>query len=288
MMRTYAVIPSRALSRIAGRLSRLRPPRRMLDCCIRRYAAYYGVDTGEMEVPPGGFSSFNQFFTRRLAEGARSVDGDGRAVVSPVDGRIDQFGGIRSGTMPQAKGITYSLFRLIPSDAARAFADGDFITIYLAPGDYHRIHSPVDGTITGYLHIPGRLLSVRPSMARTVPDLYTGNERVVTFISSARGTVAVCKVGAANVGAVTLSYDEAASGHFSRRPAERAYGPAERRDVRRGDEIGVFNLGSTVIALFERGMLRFTVDAAGRRVRMGEQIAVLTDRNTTGKTGRGK
>jgi phosphatidylserine decarboxylase len=162
---------------------------------------------------------------------------------------------------------------LIPSVSGKAFIDGDFMTIYLSPGDYHRIHSPVDGMIIGFLYVPGRFLSVRGSIARMVSGIYIGNERVTTFIRTVKGNVAVCKVGAANVGAISLTYDSVLLRGFSRVPIEKAYLAAEEKPVRRGDEIGVFNLGSTVIVLFEKGMSRFSVDVSERQVQMGQGIA---------------
>jgi len=270
----YRLMPLRLMSGITGMISSLRFPRAILRRAIDLYASRYGVNTAEMMVPPGGFGTFNDFFTRKLAAGARPIDADRRAVVSPVDGRIDRLGRIERDAMIQAKGIEYSLRDLIPSGTAEAFIDGDFITIYLSPGDYHRIHSPVDGTIAGYLHVPGRLLSVRESLVKRVPGLYTGNERVVTYIRANRGMVAVCKVGAANVGAISLSYDAAARKGFSRSPKESLYNADQQKKVLRGDELGVFNLGSTVIVIFEKGSVRFTVESPGRRIRMGEKIAV--------------
>lgn len=270
----YKIIPLKTLSRLIGVVSRVHFPPWLLRRAVDWYSSRYNVNTGEMITPTEGFRTFNEFFTRRLKEGSRGMDTDRRAVVSPVDGRIDQFGPIESSTMMQAKGIRYPVRDLIPSEAAAAFNNGDFITLYLSPGDYHRIHSPVDGTITGYMHVPGRLLSVRESVARNVPGLYTGNERVITFIRSKRGMVAVCKVGAANVGAISLSFDAAASKSFSHSLKEVIYPAAKEKTMRRGDELGVFNLGSTVIIIFEKGIVRFTIKSTGLKIKMGQQIAV--------------
>ncbi len=270
----YVILPLKAFSRITGMISRIRFPQRLIRRAVNLYSSRYGVNTREMIVPPEGFRTFNDFFTRRLRAEAREIDADRRAVVSPVDGRIDQLGRIALNTMVQAKGIEYSVRDLIPSKAAGAFIDGDFITIYLSPGDYHRIHSPVEGIITGYMHVPGRFLSVRESVAWAVPGLYTGNERVITYIRAKRGMAAVCKVGAANVGAISLSYDAMASTSFSHSPREVLYPAAKEKTVRRGDEIGVFNLGSTVIVLFGKGTVRFTVELPGRKIKMGQKIAV--------------
>lgn len=274
MSRLYRYIPLRFMSGITGMISRIRFPRTILRRAIDLYSFLYSVNTAEMAVPPGGFATFNDFFTRKLAADARQVDADRRAVVSPVDGRIDQLGRIDRDGMVQAKGIGYSLRDLIPSESAEAYMDGDFITIYLSPGDYHRIHSPVDGAIAGYLHVPGRLLSVRESLVRSVPGLYTGNERVITYIRAKGGMVAVCMIGAANVGSIRLSCDAAARKGFSRSPGESVYNAAEQKKVLRGDELGVFNLGSTVIVIFQKGSVRFTAESPGRKIRMGEKIAV--------------
>lgn len=270
----YRLMPVKTVSRIIGIISHMPLPPGLMRRAMDLYSSRYGVDTVEMMVPAEGFRTFNGFFTRKLKKGARKIEKDRRAVVSPVDGRIDQMGRIEHDSVVQAKGIDYSLRDLIPSEWARTFIDGDFITIYLSPGDYHRIHSPVDGTIAGYMYIPGRLLSVRESVARTVPGLYTGNQRVVTYIRTKRGMVAVCKVGAANVGSISLSYDIAACQGFSSSPLEFMYPASEEKAVSRGDELGVFNLGSTVIVVFEKGTVRFMIEAPGRKIKMGERIAV--------------
>ncbi len=233
------------------------------------------MNTDEMLVPEGGFRTINRFFTRSLLPGARVMDVSPASIVSPVDARVDQYGRINSNLLIQAKGIDYTLEGLIPSPMHEKFIDGDFITLYLSPGDYHRIHSPVSGLIYGYQHVPGKLFTVQDFMVRSFPDLFSVNERITSYIGTDAGFVAVCKVGATNVGRISLSYDSIISNKTFRSRKEVLYPDNERKPIERGGELGTFNLGSTVVALFEKGMVKFEPMEIGSKVRMGQRIAVL-------------
>ncbi len=268
----YRILPLCVISRIFGFFTRIPLPRLLLYPVISWFSKKYGVNSEEYEEPQGGFRTFNSFFTRKLKIGVRQVDHSPQVVISPVDARIDQFGHIESSTLIQAKGIDYSLEGLIPSERYCHFIDGDFITLYLSPSDYHRIHSPVDGIIEGFLHVPGRLFTVQESLVRTMPRLFELNERITTFIRSAGGMVAVCKVGATNVGRISLSYENIFANKMFRSKKERIYSEQEKKQVFRGQEIGVFNLGSTVIVLFEKGLIQFADCVLGKKVKMGEKI----------------
>lgn len=274
----YRVLPKGLISRIMGGIARLRLPRFLLDSIINAYCANYRVNRDEMEVPPGGFVSFNMFFTRKLKKGVHTIDRGEYSVVSPVDGRVDQCGAIDGSAIIQAKGISYTVESLVPSGRAKDFMGGSFITIYLSPADYHRIHSPVTGKIDGYLHIPGKLFTVQKYMVDRMPGLFAKNERIITFITTGSGKTALCKIGALGVGRITLSYAAAMTNRFFRSHEEKYFDTTARIAVKKGDEVGLFNLGSTVILLFENGMVKFNPLPEGTRVRMGQKIGVMKKR----------
>jgi phosphatidylserine decarboxylase len=210
-----------------------------------------------------------------MKEGTHPIDSSSGCVVSPVDARVDRYGDITDTTIIQAKGIDYSVRDLIPSDTYRKFLWGSFMTLYLSPGDYHRIHSPVSGQISGYFNIPGTLFTVQEWMVNGLRNLFIKNERLVSYVECAAGTVGVCKVGALNVGRITLSYSDIVTNKTFRRLVEKLFAPDERIPVRAGDELGAFHLGSTIILLFQKGAVTFDEFAPGARVRMGARIGRL-------------
>ena len=177
--------------------------------------------------------------------------------------------------MIQAKGINYSLKKLIPSMSSDSFIDGDFITLYLSPGDYHRIHSPADGLITGYFHIAGRLFTVQDYMVKGMKGLFTANERLVSYISTDSGKIAVVKVGAMNVGKISISHADIITNKNLRKTKEVLYKENENISIKKGEELGIFHLGSTVILLFEKNMIEFSNITKKQKIRVGEKIASL-------------
>ncbi len=272
----FRIIPTNLLSRCFGYMAGLALPSFILDRIIAWYSAKFGVRTDEVACPDGGFRSLDDFFTRRLKPGVHVIAGGKKTIVSPVDARIDQFGAIEGATVFQAKGIGYRLDDLIPSGYHRHFIDGSFITLYLSPGDYHRIHSPVDGEVAGYFALPGKLLTVQEFMVQGVPGLFSKNERLISYIESdGGGVVAVVKVGAMNVGRITVSYDGVQTNRAFRRRMEHFYPPGKRPRVEKGGDLAVFHLGSTIVVLFQRNAVKMDSFAAGDRARVGERIAVF-------------
>lgn len=266
-------MPTGLLSRCFGYAARFPLPAFLLDRIIHWYSARFGVKTDEIDHPAGGFGSLDAFFTRKLKPGVHVVDKGRTSIVSPVDARVDQCGEIDGGTVFQAKGIGYALTDLIPSDYHRNFIDGSFMTLYLSPGDYHRIHSPVAGEVTGYFALPGRLLTVQDYMVRGVPGLFARNERLISYIESAGGPIAVVKVGAMNVGRITVCYDGVVTNRAFRRRVEHFYPERARPRVEKGGELGAFHLGSTIVLLFAKGAARLEAFETGARVRVGQRIA---------------
>ena len=238
------------------------------------FARRVGANLAEVEKPLGDYASLDDFFVRRLKPGARPVVADPDVVVSPCDGSIAESGIAGGGRMIQAKGIDYKLANLIPdADAAARFEGGAYVTIYLAPRDYHRVHFPADGMVNGFQHIPGALFPVNALAVRNIGGLFTLNERLVTFVDTSFGEIAVVMVAATGVGHMTVSYDAVETHAAGKgRPGPRVRYSAGRR-VDRGDDLGAFHLGSTVVLLFEPGRVKLGPLVLGQKVRMGELIA---------------
>ncbi|HPI89519.1 MAG TPA: archaetidylserine decarboxylase [Spirochaetota bacterium] len=269
----FTIIPQNLLSRLFGLITRIPVPQSIMKALISWYSKKFAV-IEEYRVPESGFTCFDKFFTRELKPDARPVPRDKKSIISPVDARIDQYGLIKEDSIIQAKGIYYSVRDLVPISVAEKFINGSFITLYLSPGDYHRIHSPVSGSITGYLHIPGRLFTVQEYMANGLNGLFTRNERLITFIESKGMPVAVCKIGAMNVGRITVPYDTVSTNKFFRKKTEKAY-TAKTLSIQKGDEIGTFHLGSTVILLFPQDFIKFNSFNKGHLIKMGEPLGVI-------------
>lgn len=272
-----ACLPQHAVSRLTMKLTRLHT--RAKDPVVRWFIRRFGVDMSEAADPdPAAYPTFNAFFTRALRAGARPLAGDAHTPVSPVDGRVSQAGTIQAGRLFQAKGIDYALQDLLggdPGDAGR-FAGGSFATLYLAPGDYHRIHMPLAGRLLRMVHVPGRLYSVAPWTVTTIPGLFARNERVFALFETGRGPLGLVLVGAINVAAIETIWAGLVTpprGHSVLRTDYPADGPA----LSRGSEMGRFNMGSTVIVLTPRGVALDAVPPAGHRIRVGEALAGDTD-----------
>ncbi len=268
----FRLIPKGFISRLAGYLSMIHFPSFSLDFIFNRFCKAYGVNTDEIEYPEPGFRSFDQFFTRKLKTGVHVIDNHKDSIVSPVDARIDQFGIINNFSIIQAKGIDFSVHDLVPSGMADEFMHGSFITLYLSPADYHRIHSPVSGNITGYHYVPGTLFPVRDFIVNGIKGIFTKNERVMTFIRNEKGLTAVCKIGAMNVGRISLSYSDTVTNKFIKRHREYSFPRGKQPFIEKGAELGIFHIGSTVIVLFQKDMIGFAGIETGRTLRMGQKI----------------
>jgi phosphatidylserine decarboxylase len=260
------------LSRPMARLADLRLPRAVLRRLIAAYVRAYRVDLSEIAEPVESFETFNAFFTRRLRDGARKVAPEKDVVVSPCDARVNSIGALpRGGRLDQVKGRSYLVHDLLGDAAeAEAFATGVHATLYLSPSMYHRVHSPVDGRIRGWRYIPGFLFPVNVMAVRHVDRLFAVNERVVVHIDSdAFGPVAVVMVGAANVGRMTLAFAPLVT---NRGGPPATFVPPAPIPVRRGEEIGAFNLGSTVVLLLGEPRLHAAGVDEGALVRMGQAL----------------
>ena len=220
------------------------------------------------------YSSFNEFFTRSLREGARPLSD--APWVCPVDGAISQFGPITRDRIFQAKGHDYTTRALVGGDATLAaqFEDGAFATLYLSPKDYHRIHMPCAGRLVRMIHVPGTLFSVNPATARGVPGLFARNERVVCVFDSERGPFVLVLVAATIVGSMATVWHGVVNPPRPASVREWTYGEGDVM-LERGAEMGRFLLGSTVVMLFPRNTLAFNPQwSPGRSIRMGEAMGM--------------
>jgi phosphatidylserine decarboxylase len=267
-------LPRKRLSWLLGRLSRVEGADPLLKAAIRVYSHAYGVDLTDYEIPPGGFASFDDFFTRKVKPEARPIAGDANCVVAPSDGRLDDAGPIEAGATFRVKGRHYELAELLGDSGAVAdFEGGWFAVIYLAPGDYHRVHAPVTGDVHALRHIAGTLFPVNALGVQYVPRLLARNERVVVHQRSERfGRVATILVGAIGVGRMSVSFDESIITNDGRAAGLRVYGDRAVR-LERGAELGVFHMGSTVVLLMPAAAKLVFQVAPGQKVRMGEVLA---------------
>lgn len=268
----FILIPKAFLSRLFGKFARTR----LSSIFINKFSASFQINSKEILVPDAGFRSLNSFFTRKLKPGMRKIDRTKNSLVSPVDGRIDQFGPVTGTRVMQAKYIDYLLAELLPADIHHLFIDGSFITLYLSPSDYHRIHSPLDGKIFGTLYVPGKLFPVMEYLANGINGLFTKNERVITYLETSAGRCVVVMVGAMNVGQISLSYENIITNEkIIRKRKEILYPENLKPQTHKGDELGIFNMGSTVIMLFEKDMVNFERFAIGDKVKIGQKIGTV-------------
>lgn len=276
------LLPKHLLSRIIYWLMRQRSPL-VKNSLLRVFLAGYRVDMSEAEQSdPYAFSSFNEFFTRALRPGVRPIAGDPQLIVSPVDGVVSQCGHLKDDTIVQAKGQTYSLARLLGGDRemVETYRGGSFACLYLAPYNYHRIHMPMDGAVRSNIYVPGDLFSVNAATVRAVPRVFARNERLICDFDTHVGRMAVILVGALFVGSIETVH----CGEVNPPPRgrKRIVSIAEgiERAFRKGEELGRFNMGSTVIVLFQSQRVRWDATLAPEtQVRLGRAIGRIVGPN---------
>ena len=270
-MTLMRLLPKSALSSAVGIATRFPAPASVHHAAIRIFARSYRVELDDAEGRIEDYPTFGQFFTRRLKTGLRRIDPDPKAIVSPVDGAVSQLGSVEDGRCLQAKGISFPLDKLLgDSREAAPFEQGSFATLYLAPRDYHRIHCPIEGEITGYCYLPGEFWPVNAASVSTTEALFAINERLVTYLKTPVGQVAVVAVGATCVARIHAAYDTIVT--HTGQPA-RAHRYDRPIPIERGAELGMFEMGSTVILLFEKGKVLWDSHLAHDvPVRLGERI----------------
>jgi phosphatidylserine decarboxylase len=250
------LLPKKALSHFAGWLAECQwPPLKAL--LIRYFLFRYPVDLSTCVLEEAkDYKSFNAFFTRALKPGARMINSLADTIISPVDGQISQIGSIQDDTLLQAKGFTYSLLSLLGGNStyAQLFKDGKFTTLYLAPKDYHRVHMPIDGKLTDTLYVPGKLFSVNHTTAESIENLFSRNERYICIFDTAIGPMAMILVGAMLVGSIQTQWQMPALDQKTLHPCQHN---TQSITLKKGDEMGHFKMGSTVILLFAKGKIEW-------------------------------
>lgn len=272
------ITPQLGVSNLAGRLADNDRSPALKNRVIKWFIGRYGVDMSEAAEPnPEAYATFNDFFTRELKPGIRPLADGEKTLVSPVDGAISQLGQVTGDRIFQAKGQSFSLSELLGGEEATTapFADGEFSTIYLSPKDYHRIHMPMAGTLRQMIHVPGKLFSVNPVTAENVPNLFARNERVVCIFDTASGPMALVLVGAMIVGSVETRWAGVVV-PGRRQVTSTLYEGEQAITFDKGEEMGRFRLGSTVIVVMPKGAVSWNSNqVAGKTVRMGEAFGAL-------------
>ncbi len=270
------LLPQQQLTRLVGKIAASEKPW-LKQLFIDRFIKAYGVNMEEaLQSDPKAYRSFNEFFTRPLKPGARPLATGADAVLCPADGVISAIGNIDDDSLIQAKRKRYSATALLGGDAARAalFRDGTFATVYLSPKDYHRVHSPLLGTLREMIYVPGKLYSVNQTTADHIDNLFAINERVVCIFDTQHGPMAVVLVGAMIVAAVETVWAGRVAPGFTAVTTQR-YEQGEVV-IAKGGELGRFLLGSTAIMLFGAGMMEWQMDLSnGPGVQMGQQVGRL-------------
>ncbi|MFT4938736.1 MAG: phosphatidylserine decarboxylase [Paraglaciecola sp.] len=275
------ITPKHLLSRLVGRLAAAEAGA-LTTAIIKMFVKHYKVNMAEaLRSSPEDYASFNEFFTRELKADARSICADEKQLALPVDGAVSQLGDITHDSIFQAKGHDYSLTTLLGGlpQLAVPFKDGKFATIYLSPKDYHRIHMPIDGKLTDMIYVPGELFSVSPLTAERVPGLFARNERVVTIFDTPAGKMAMVLVGATIVASIETKWAGTVTPPAGKNVQHWQY-PSDGEHavhIKKGEEMGLFKLGSTIVACFEPNMLEFAELAAGDETRLGDLFATLNN-----------
>lgn len=270
------LLPQHTLSRLMGKLanSHYAPLKNFM---IRHYVQFYKVDMSEaLEPDITSYSNFNNFFIRHLRPDARPIANDMQTIISPADGTISQIGNITDGRIIQAKNYDYSVLDLLGGDAARAetFRDGNFMTAYLSPRDYHRVHMPISGTLKEMIYVPGKLFSVQPATVERIDNLFARNERMIAMFNTELGPMAMIMVGAINVASIHTAWHGQVTPPATRAIQNWRYPNTMNIHLKRADEMGYFQLGSTVIVLFAKNAIQWTPDlTAGNIIKFGQAIA---------------
>lgn len=277
----WRVAPQRALSQLIGWSATRSLPSKARAAVVASFARQFQIDVGEAEKPLEAYADLQEFFTRRLRPGVRPLPSDPDLVVSPADGRVVESGVITAGQLIDAKGSGFPLAALIgDAAAARRLEGGAYSVTYLSPRDYHRVHAPVGGKVLAWHHVPGQLFPVNERSVAREPGLFSKNERFVTLLEGRAGLAAVVMVAAVGVGHMTSSYDPEVATHDDRFSdgvvrSRQFQGSVQ---LERGDEVGVFNLGSTTIVVFEPGRVQLEPIPPGTPVRMGAAMGRMVPR----------
>jgi phosphatidylserine decarboxylase len=270
------LLPKNLASAVMGRLVSIKFPKQLQELLNEGFCRLFGVNKSESAMPVASYPSIQALFIRRLATGARPIASEENVIISPGDGVISVGGPIGETKMLQAKGRDYSVADLVlDREMAAHFKGGDFFTLYLSPKDYHRFHMPITGRIEETLYVPGALWPVNTWAVNNIGNLFCVNERIITLVACPETAkkMAVVAVGACMVGKIELAYLENYKTCLSG-PSKTIHGPSEHILLKKGDELGRFMFGSTIILLFEPGFIKMPLVEPPRTIKMGEGLAV--------------
>lgn len=274
------ILPKHVISRLVGKLASAEAGG-LTTWLIKIFIKHFKVNMEEaMYSQPEDYRTFNAFFTRPLKPGVRPIEEDPATLCHSVDGTVSQFGDIVGEDLIQAKGHKFTLSALLGGtpDLAAHFKGGKFATIYLSPKDYHRIHMPIEGTLTDMVYVPGELFSVNPLTAENVPGLFARNERVVTMFDTEVGKIAIVLVGATIVASIDTVWAGTVTPPAGKHVTHWRYDASgdDSITIGKGEELGQFKLGSTIVVCFEPGKVEFADLATEQITRLGEPFAVKT------------
>jgi len=277
----WRLAPKKMFSNIVGWCAERELPKPLQASLLRLYAKAYGLDCSTAEHPIEHYPNLQAFFTRRLATGARPIAPDVSSIVAPSDGTICEAGVATAGTLLEAKGSAFTLEALLADDALAArLTGGPYVVIYLSPRDYHRVHFPASGKVIAWSHIPGKLFPVGTGSVKREPGLFARNERFVTVVDSPVGRYAVVMVAAVGVGHITAGYDPEVATHdggFSKGSVRhKSFDPPI--PIQCGQELGIFNLGSTTITIFEPGCVELSELVSKAQIVMGTPVGRIISR----------
>jgi phosphatidylserine decarboxylase len=268
--------PKKGWSRFLSILVQTRFPKFFSQWVMRRFIAAYRLDMDEAELPLASYPTIGSLFTRALKPGTHTVDQEASIAVSPADGHVLNSGRLNEGKLIQCKGHDFDIQDLLlDTERAEHFRGGSWCTVYLSPRDYHRVHHPIEGSITRSDYVNGALWPVNPAAVQNVKRLFCVNERVITYVDSPLGDVATIMVGATSVGHITMAYDEQIVANKGHKSANKVY--ESPISIERATELGTFHLGSTAIILFANPLVELANLVDGQPIRIGERIAQLSE-----------
>ena len=267
------LLPKNLFSRCMGFLADAQVPRPLLRSVINAYASHYRIDLDEMKTPWERIRCFNDFFTRELKGGLRPIDPQPDSLTSPVDGALAEFGEIENRLLVQAKVIYYSLADLVGEEESKTYEGGWFLTLYLSPADYHRIHTPFAGEVRRCSYFSGNLWPVNQLGVSQIGGLFAINERLYTPLETDLGTLGLVKVGATVVGKIKTTYNNLESNQGADSQMDLPVSPS--RAYAKGEELGRFQLGSTVILLLPPGVFEPFELVQGMKLNMGQKLGSL-------------
>ncbi len=274
LLSALKVLPKNQLSWTFGQLASVKFPKPVNQLIIKKFADFYKINLRELEHPITHYKSLNEFFTRKLRKNTRPFNNDKETVISPADGEISQFGDIENGKLLQVKGKYFTLASFLKDEThSRKFNNGKFVTIYLSPQDYHRVHTPFTGKLMSYNYIKGKLFPVNKLSTDNISELFSTNERVIFYFKDENlGNYAVVMVGATNVGSISLSFDDFKTNKLLQKPKKV---DVTELEFNKADELGVFNLGSTVVLLFENDKIELDKLRTGLKIKLGNSIGKI-------------